>query len=465
MAQFDPSVISQIPDSAPNIARDKENALKLSDLMDESQLSKLQLNTAKRNAADTETARKILASSDYTTPQGVTATAEKLSKAGLAPQAMEFMKQMQGIQANKNQLTQEQYQILGQKNDLIGQTASQVLNEYDQLIQRGVPDAQARAMVQPHYQQALQQLGQTKLPDGSAALSQQDLQGIKSNPQFNPDFVRNIAYRSQQVRAALSARLNAEKAQMGERKEAETERHNRAMEGIGEKKVDQTSSGGLNDDDLHFMAQQYLSGDKSVFQNLGRGAQGAKNIVALRKMIRLEAQAKGMKPQEVAAKIAEFNGLMSGERTLGTRTATIEMAVNEANNVIPLALKYSQSVPRGKWVPITKLVQTADSNLSDPNLLAFKQANLSLANIYARAISPTGTPTVSDKDHALAILSTATSPESYEAVLKVMQAEINAARQSPGQVRQEFREGETGQPLPAPTQAPAAKVVNWSDLK
>ena len=41
----------------------------------------------------------------------------------------------------------------------------------------------------------------------------------------------------------------------------------------------------LDDETLTSMAEQYLAGDKSVFQNLGRGAQGAANVVALRQRV------------------------------------------------------------------------------------------------------------------------------------------------------------------------------------
>jgi len=51
---------------------------------------------------------------------------------------------------------------------------------------------------------------------------------------------------------------------------------------------------------------------------------------------------------------------------------------------------------------------------------------------------------VADKEHAREIFSTATGPEAYKAVLDQIAKELEAARKSPGQVREEFRSGTTG---------------------
>ena len=45
----------------------------------------------------------------------------------------------------------------------------------------------------------------------------------------------------------------------------------------------------LSDEEKRSMAEQYLAGDKSVLQNLGRGVQGSSNLVALRGEIAKQA--------------------------------------------------------------------------------------------------------------------------------------------------------------------------------
>jgi hypothetical protein len=195
---------------------------------------------------------------------------------------------------------------------------------------------------------------------------------------------------------------------------------------------------------LSAMADQALAGDKSVFTNLGRGAQGAKNIVALRTAMNNKMLENGWSGKDIAAKNAEFIGMTSGQRTLGTRTANIEMAGTEFSNMLPLARKASALVPRSGFLPFGKANVMFDEQTNDPALRQFAAANNSLVNVYARAISPSGQPTISDKDHAREMLSTAFDQKSYNATLDQLEREISAARKSPGQVRESMNRAITG---------------------
>ncbi|MGE5623007.1 MAG: hypothetical protein ACM3WS_07630 [Bacillota bacterium] len=200
----------------------------------------------------------------------------------------------------------------------------------------------------------------------------------------------------------------------------------------------------LDQDTLTTMAQQYLAGDKSVMQNLGRGAQGSANIVALRKAITQEAKAQGLTGPQIAAKMAEFAGTMAGQRTAGTRIANVEMAASEAESLIPLAREASAAVARSGLLPFGKAQIMFNNQTNDPALRQFAAANNSLINVYARAISPSGVPTVADKEHAREMLSTAMDHKSYLAVLDQMQREISAARTAPQAVRKSFSAGVSG---------------------
>jgi hypothetical protein len=218
----------------------------------------------------------------------------------------------------------------------------------------------------------------------------------------------------------------------------------------------QKASGGgdgaaFTPEDLKFLAQQRLAGDKTVFQNLGRGAQGAKNVIALRHAVMEEAKAQGKGPQELAMLDAEFGGIQAGERTLGTRTANVGMAVNEAEKFIDIAKDASDKVDRTKYPSLNSLILAAENGTGDENVVRFAAANNSLLNAYARAISPTGTPTVSDKDHAREILTTAYSKGQYKAATDLMHQEMVAAKSSPGSTKDELRQlrgvggGKTGE--------------------
>lgn len=197
-------------------------------------------------------------------------------------------------------------------------------------------------------------------------------------------------------------------------------------------------AGGLLDEDTaKEMAQQYLAGDKSVMQNLGRGRQGAENIVRLRKAIQSEMKATGMGGADVARKMAEFEGLKSTERTLGTRTANADMAVTEAKNLAPLALQASQGFDRSNFVPLADAETAVAKNTGSPQLKRFVTATNSLINAYARGIAPTGVGTVSDKDHAREVLSTRDGPRAYAAGVDQLMKELDAAQRSPGRVKED----------------------------
>lgn len=195
----------------------------------------------------------------------------------------------------------------------------------------------------------------------------------------------------------------------------------------------------LEPETVKAMASQYLAGGKDVMTNLGRGAQGAANIVALRNEIYKQANDQGLNGKDIVNNFNEQAGNLAGQRSIGTRAANISLAANEANNMIPIALKASSAVPRGEWMPWNKMVQAYQTGTSSPELARFVAATNSLVNSYVRAVSPSGVPTDSMREHAYSMLNSAQSPKAYEAVTSIMQDEMKAAMQAPGQVRKELR--------------------------
>lgn len=203
---------------------------------------------------------------------------------------------------------------------------------------------------------------------------------------------------------------------------------------------------------LSFMADQYLAGDRSVLTNLGRGAQGAKNIVALRTMITEKAVAAGLKPAEVASIMGEFEGYKAGQRVLGGRVANMGMAVNEAYQMADLVTGASANVSRSQFLPANLALQAWQKNTGSPEQVRFGAALNSFINAYARAISPVGVPTVSDKEHARDMLETAQSHEQVTAVIDQLKMEMEAAQKAPGMTQKEMRgtfRGESGAHSPA----------------
>ena len=137
------------------------------------------------------------------------------------------------------------------------------------------------------------------------------------------------------------------------------------------------------------------------------------------------------------------------------------MAVSEAKNTFPLVRQASAALPRTEFVPVNRALQAAQTNTGDPRVVALGTAINTSINAYARAISPTGVPTVADKEHARELLSTASTPDQLNAVLNVMEKEMAAAQKAPTEVmaRQKARISGRAEPTEAGTGGPAVGTV------
>lgn len=332
-------------------------------------------------------------------------------------------------------------------------------------VLKGVPlDVIAES---PRAQATLQMVGQMQQREAAAEQRKQAIQLQYERLDQQADIARQ---RSEDVRLGIQERAAADQRHQALQRELATMRERASRESLDLRrdmfKTRYNPEQLLAPDDARFMAEQYLAGDRTVVSNLGRGAQGGENILRFRQAIHRVAKEKGMSGSAVAAKIAEFEGIKAGERTLGNRTANIEMAVTEAQQMAPLALQASEGVDRTKFPALNAVIQAAERGTGDENVVRLGVATNSLINIYARAISPTGVPTVSDKDHARELLSSAWSKGQYRAGVDQLMKELAAARKAPGKVREEFREAVTGGGEAGGTGGGGAgNVVNWSDLK
>lgn len=196
-----------------------------------------------------------------------------------------------------------------------------------------------------------------------------------------------------------------------------------------------------SDDALRFAAEQYWAGDPSGVQGYGRNPRAR---AAIAEMVTKVGRERGKSAADLAAATAEYQGIKAGQRTLGTRQANIDMAVTEALNVMPIALQASEKVDRTKYPTLNAVLLAAQKGTGDEAVVQLASATNSMVNIYSRAISPSGTPTVSDKEHAREILSSAYSKGQYRAAIDIMKREMEAAKAAPGQVREELSRATTG---------------------
>lgn len=201
----------------------------------------------------------------------------------------------------------------------------------------------------------------------------------------------------------------------------------------------------LNDATLDFLADQALRGDTTVYQNMGRGAQGAANLVALRTRVAQKAQAQGLSGADLASIGADYQGQKAGLRTSGNISARVENAIAEADQLAPLAVAAGRDVARSGFLPFGQAQIMFNTQTNDPALKKFATANNGLVSAYAGAMARGQKPTRDDYDHARHILAEAQSQAAYEATVQQMQLEMKAASAAPKMVRDHLRNEISGQ--------------------
>ena len=221
----------------------------------------------------------------------------------------------------------------------------------------------------------------------------------------------------------------------------------------------------LTPDELTEMGQQYLAGDKSVFQNLGRGVQGSRNVEALRGEIARQMKEQGRSGADMAAKIVAFNSDMAAARTLGAASARIDLGAQELQVALPQALELSRKVYRPDFKPIGEIQQAIQGKTSDPDLLEFQQQNQAVINAYAATMSRGGVSTVAAAERASSILSSATGQEAYERQLDRLNKEVQQMQYGTAAAKQQIldqisgRHTEVPQPTLTGVAKPAAKAA------
>jgi hypothetical protein len=306
-------------------------------------------------------------------------------------------------------------------------------------------------------------------------VQQQEVEGLKLQLKFKEDqqkFKEQWLKDNREERRLTQADTRIEQADKRETaREAEAVKRDvmaeKRMNAIMAKQSS-GAGGALEPEDLKFMAGQYRAGDKSVMQNLGRGVQGSKNIIALRGEIRKQSLAAGETPEHVAIRIAEFEGLKAGERTAGTREAQLGFAAHELEQFIPLAQAASEKVSRTAFLPLNRLIQMGENQWS-PEQAAFVAANRAVINAFSQVASR-GVPTVHNTAEAEKMLNTAGSHKVYKATLDQLMAEVKGALKAPGQVREDLADRGTkpvarAEPGPTINQPSKQKAINWNDLK
>jgi hypothetical protein len=232
------------------------------------------------------------------------------------------------------------------------------------------------------------------------------------------------------------------------------------MTNVIEQSLMKMTSGSISDESISFLADRYLSGDKSAAQGLGLGASGQANRNKFLQAVSSRAAEKGITGDQLAKIMQEYSAETGAQKSLATTEAKLKVILNTTRAAIPAAIEASTKVPRTKFVPVNKLIQKGQVATSDPDLQSFAMANLQLAEGWARAMNPTGVMRESDRDLALNTLSTATSPETYASAVNQLKLQLDRELQSIQSI-----EGKTSSAPATPTPDSAGEFEGFTVLK
>ncbi len=193
----------------------------------------------------------------------------------------------------------------------------------------------------------------------------------------------------------------------------------------------------LPPDVVQMKAQQAMAGDTSALTGFGYGSAATQARIAVQTEIAKQLRDQGLTGADLAAKTADFMGEKAGARTAGTRESNVSMAVNEAQNFMPLALQASANVNRSQFPSLNSVMQSYEKHTGDENIVRLAVATNSLTNAYSRAVTPSGIPTEGNQQRAHELLDKAWSQGQYATAVDQLWKEMQAAKASPIQTRQE----------------------------
>lgn len=405
---FDASPLSTIGDNF-NPSGAIQQAYTLKSLADQDQLNQLRLGAAKREQADQDTIRGILKKQDISTPEGLMKASQALQQAGYSDQAMDLLKEGQNQRQSNQQYNEGQLRIVKLTADVIGPAALQI----KQTMQTQGP-AQARAQYQMLLGQVMPQIPQqvrSRFPAQPPADDQQFAQML--------DGAINS---SQEARQILSQQRETQFKQdtLEERKT-----HDRALEAAANRReTDKQQATGFSPQEGALMA---ALAERGV--NLPTGFRSKEQQKAL--YAGILARNPTRSPDEIADMVAKGQISFGAEKKATSTAAGIAgrtgVAENEILDMSGPVLQASDAVPRGKFVPVNKLLQMKDSSLSDPNLKTLKVRINAMLNAYDQLAARGGTDK-NKREEAHSLLTSAESPEALRAGIEAFRQEATIAK-------------------------------------
>jgi hypothetical protein len=198
-------------------------------------------------------------------------------------------------------------------------------------------------------------------------------------------------------------------------------------------------------------AINYVQIGPHALSGLGFGMQAYRQQVLA--LVPAARHALGLSITQMTAKWAQYAGLTSAQRALGTRAAALSVGIGEASKSAPAVIQTAINLNPSDFPTYNEFANLGAYLTGSTQIVDFRTALNTFLNTYARAINPQGRMTDQQQRHAYEVLNTAMSQGQIQTgvmrmlkELNYMQAGLSDAVDNVGNLL--VPTGETGQPLP-----------------
>lgn len=155
---FDPSIISAIPDMAPNPIQAKKDAYTLASQMNQNTLQRMQLKDAEIQHSDEAKAKEIVKNAKNDTPEDRMRTAEQLRTQVGPEYSNRFLKEAQGVESGDYALQLQKLQVQNEKIKLAMNEQEPLVSAIDSVVGQ-VYELQARGATPAMLDAKVRELG------------------------------------------------------------------------------------------------------------------------------------------------------------------------------------------------------------------------------------------------------------------------------------------------------------------
>jgi hypothetical protein len=460
---FNPAVLSQIPDYAPNPVAAQNDAYTLASKRQAYQGGQIDLQNAQQSQKDEAAAREILKGSDLSSFEGQTKAAQALTK--VSPKlGMDFMSKVQGNQARDTELTSAKLQLAADQQDAIVGAIDPIVAQLQQEAKSGkepaLLDAKAKQLIIP----ALLQMRQNR----------PDLQQVIDRFQQDPN---NLTFKGLLSADEQSKRGSAAlKDRLAQQKQEETERHNLAAEGnaadrnrTAADKADPNKGVSPLSEKAQALKDELISRDPSFLSKSKVSAQQLNQTI--------ENWARdGKSADDVIGGRLSTKGSAAEVASLSKQKASLERtekSIVDTGGFLDQAEQAVKEVNLPKVQSLGKLENWSKESMSDPALANYHTAITELRAEYAIVLSKGGVVTEGAREEAKGAIPDYITPETFQRIKqRVQQGVAASSRAVDASLREASHESSTpaagggSGPPPSAASSPAGGgAPGWGQAK